>query len=152
MERITYQDIPEGLISAVLKLQGYINKSGLDHKLHEMLCMRVSQINGCAYCLDMHYKEAIHAGEEPLRLISLPAWRETTYYTPKEQAALAFAEYLTRLPDNGDHEHIHEELGKHFSKQEIAILTLAISQTNTWNRLNISFGTVAGNYKVGQFS
>jgi AhpD family alkylhydroperoxidase len=151
MERISYQDIPEGLVSAVLKLQAYINKAGLDPKLHELLCMRVSQINGCAYCLDMHYKEAIHAGEEPIRLISLPAWRETTYYTPKEQAALAFAEALTRLPDNGDHEHLHEELLKHFTKPEIAVLTLAISQTNTWNRLNISFGTVAGNYKVGQF-
>lgn len=151
MERISYQEIPEGMFPALLKLQGYINKSGLDAKLHELLATRISQINGCAFCLDMHYKEAIHAGEDPIRLISLPAWRETTYYTPREQAALAFAEALTRLPDNGDHEHIHEELLKHFTKQEIAFLTLAISQTNTWNRLNISFGTVAGNYKVGQF-
>ena len=151
MERISYHEIPEGLIQATLKLQAYINKAGLDAKLHELLATRISQINGCAYCLDMHYKEAIHAGEEPIRLISLPAWRETTYYTPKEQAALAFAEALTRLPDNGNHEHLHEELLKHFTKPEIAVLSLAISQTNTWNRLNISFGTLAGNYKVGQF-
>lgn len=151
MERISYHEIPEGLLTAVLKLQGYINRSGLDVKLQELLATRVSQMNGCAYCLDMHYKEAIYAGEDPLRLISLPAWRETTYYTPREQAALAFAEYLTRLPENADHAQMHEELLKHFTKQEVAHLSLAIAQTNTWNRLNISFGTPAGNYKVGQF-
>lgn len=152
MERISYQEIPEGLFQAVLKVGAYLNKSGLDRKLLELVCTRVSQINGCAFCLDMHYKEGLHLGEDPIRLMSLPAWRETTYYTPKEQAALAFAERLTRLQQDADYEDLHEELLKHFTKHEIANLTLAIAQINTWNRINVSFGPVAGNYKVGQFS
>lgn len=152
MERISYKEIPEGMFQAVLKVQAYVHKSGLDAKLLELICTRASQLNGCAYCLDMHYKEAVHLGEDPVRLLSLPAWRETTYYTPREQAALVFTETLTRLPENADYEHIHEGLLEHFTKAEIAHLTLAIAQINTWNRINISFGPIAGNYKVGQFS
>ncbi len=87
-------------------------------------------------------------GEKPLRLISLDAWRETPYYSPKEQAALAFAEDLTRMPSEKHSDAIHEELSKHFSKKEIAFLTLAIAQINSWNRLTRSFGTIPGNYEV----
>src|SRR5690606_1939009 len=100
------------------------------------------------YCLDMHYKEGIEAGETPLRLISVSVWRETSYYSPKEQAALKFAETLTYLPPNESSEGIHDELSEHFSKQEIALLTLAIIQINSWNRLVRSFGPAAGHYQV----
>jgi AhpD family alkylhydroperoxidase len=110
--------------------------------------MRVSLINNCAYCLDMHLKEGMAAGETALRLVSVAAWRETNYYTPKEQAVLAFAERLTYMTPNEPSEDIHDELSKHFSKQEIALLTLAVIQINSWNRLTRSFGTVAGNYQV----
>lgn len=148
MERISQNDLPEGLFQVVMQVQNYLDKSGLDLKLQSLVKFRVSQINNCAYCLDMHYKEAIEHGETPLRLISLDAWRETPYYSPREQAALAFAEILTHMPTEKSSDTIHEALSKHFSKQEIALLTVSIAQINTWNRITRSFGTVPGNYKV----
>lgn len=148
MERISLEDLPEGFIAPLLKVQEYIDKSGLDYLLLELLRMRVSQINNCAYCLDMHFKEGVHAGDTPLRLTSVSAWRETTYYSPKEKAVLAFAERLTKMPADEHNDDIHDELSKHFTKQEIAKLTLAVMQINAWNRLVRSFGTVAGNYQV----
>jgi len=132
----------------MLNVQQYVDNAGLDHRLLGLLRMRVSQINSCAYCLDMHYKEGIEAGESALRLISVSAWREAPYYSPKEQAVLAFAEHLTKMPDDESSEGLHDELLKYFSKPEIAYLTLAIVQINSWNRIVRSFGTVAGNYQV----
>lgn len=148
MERISYNDLPDGLIDAMKHVQNYIDDSGLDPLLLELMRTRVSQINGCAYCLDMHHKLAMHAGETIQRLISVSAWREAPYYSEKEQAVLEFAERLTRMPDEKDHHSLHETLLKHFSKKEIAILSLAVAQINSWNRLVASFGTVAGNFKV----
>lgn len=148
MERISYSELPEGLYQVLAQVEAYVGKSGLDHGLLTLIKLRVSQINSCAYCLDMHYKEGIHAGETPLRLISISAWRETHYYTPKEQAVLAFAETLTHMPAEEHSDHIHDELNKYFSKHEIAYLTLAVAQINTWNRLTRSLGTTPGNYKI----
>ena len=148
MERITYGDAPSGLMVAMMQVQNYVDHCGLDIKLLELLRFRVSQINSCAYCLDMHYKEAIHYGEDPLRLLSVSAWRETTYYSPAEQAALEFAEIITHLPAEQHSDDIHNELLKYFSKAEIANLTLAIAQINSWNRLVRSFGSTPGKFKV----
>ncbi|WP_276500280.1 carboxymuconolactone decarboxylase family protein [Terrimonas pollutisoli] len=150
MERISHRDLPNGLMQSMLQVQHYIDNSGLDFKLLELVRMRVSQINSCAYCLDMHFKEGVAAGETPLRLVSVSAWRETPYYSLKEQAALAFAEVLTRLPEEQHSDDIHDELEKHFTKEEIANLTLAVAQINSWNRLTRSFGTVPGNYQPRQ--
>ncbi len=150
MERISQRDVPAGLLQTLLHVQNYVDNSGLDVKLLDLVRMRVSQINSCAYCLDMHFKEGIEAGETPLRLISVSAWRETPYYSPKEQAVLAFAETLTNMPSEEHSDHIHDELNKYFTKEEIAKLTLAIIQINSWNRLTRSFGTVPGNYQVKQ--
>lgn len=148
MERISYKDMPNGFYDALFTVQKYVDNSGLDYGLLELIRMRVSQINSCAYCLDMHLKEGVHAGDSALRLLSVSAWRETNYYSPKEQAALEFAERLTHMrPEEHSHD-IHDELSKHFTKQEIAHLTLAIIQINSWNRMVRSFGTVAGNHKV----
>ncbi|SFC82256.1 alkylhydroperoxidase AhpD family core domain-containing protein [Parapedobacter composti] len=148
-ERITFQDYPAGLLDGMRKTQDYIDNSGLDHGLLELVYMRVSQINSCAYCIDMHYKKGLHYGETPLRLISVSAWRETPYYTEKEQAALAFAERLTHmLPEEHSHD-IHLALEKHFTKQEISVLSLAVAQINSWNRLMRSFGAVPGNFEIG---
>jgi len=149
-ERITYQDYPAGLLEGMRKTQDFIENSGLDHKLLELLFMRVSQINSCAYCMDMHYKKGLHYGETPLRLISVSAWRETPYYTEAEQAVLEFAEALTRMPSEVHTTGLHDRLRKHFTKPEIAILSLAIAQINSWNRLMRSFGTVPGNFEVDQ--
>lgn len=148
--RITLKDIPAGLIEAMRHVQTYIDTAGLDKRLLELMRTRVSQINGCAYCLDMHHKEALHAGETVLRLISVSAWREAPYYSPKEQAVLAFAEYMTRMPEEERMDDHHAELLPHFTRQEIALLSLAIAQINSWNRVIRSFGSVAGNYKVPQ--
>ena len=150
MERISQKDLPEGLIQTMFQVQQYVDHSGLDLKLLELIRMRVSQINSCAYCIDMHLKVGIEAGETPLRLVSVSAWRETPYYSPEEQAVLAFAETLTRLPEEQHSDHIHDELNKYFSKEEIAKLTLAIIQINSWNRLTRSFGTVPGKFQVKQ--
>src|SRR5690606_32175082 len=113
MERISGNELPQGLMQALLQVEKYIDHSGLDKQLLELMRMRVSQINSCAYCLDMHFKEGIAAGETSLRLISVSAWRETNYYSPKEQAVLAFAEELTRLEPEKHSDHIHDELKKH---------------------------------------
>jgi len=148
MERISFKEAPAGAYHAMKQLQDYVDNSGLDQKLLELMRFRISQINSCAYCLDMHFKEAVEMGETPLRLFSLSAWRETPYYTPKEEAVLAFAETLTKLPADEKSDHIHDELNKYFSKQEIANLTMAAVVINGWNRITRSFGTTPGKYKT----
>ena len=150
MERISLNETPQGMRNVLLNVEQYIAKSGMDKKLLNLMKIRASQINSCAYCLDMHYKEAVHIGETEQRLFSLSAWREAPYYSEKERAALAFTETLTRLPEEQSSDHIHDELSRHFSKDEIAYLTLCIAQINTWNRIVRSFGPVPGNYKVKQ--
>ncbi len=150
MERISLNETPQGMRDVLLNVEQYIAKSGMDKKLLNLVKIRASQINSCAYCLDMHSKEAIHIGETEQRLFSLSAWRETSYYSEKERAALAFTETLTRLPEEQSSDHIHVEVSQHFSKDEIAYLTLCIAQINTWNRIVRSFGPVPGNYTVKQ--
>jgi AhpD family alkylhydroperoxidase len=147
MERISQKEAA-GVYQAMYQVQQYVDQSGIDKKLMILLKFRVSQINSCAYCIDMHFKEGIHAGETPLRLISAGVWRETPYYTPEERAVLAFAEVLTHLPPEENSDTIHDELSKYFSKEQIAHLTLAIVMINSWNRLVRSFGPVPGKYKV----
>ena len=148
MERISFKDAPAGAYEAMKHLQNYVDNCGLDKKILELLRFRISQINSCAYCLDMHFKEAVEEGETPLRLFSLSAWRETPYYSPKEEAVLEFAETLTKLPADERSDNIHDKLNQYFSKQEIANLTLAIVAINGWNRITRSFGTVPGKYKT----
>lgn len=147
MERISFKEA-SGVYNALKQGQNFVENCGLDQKLLELIYMRVSQINSCAYCLDMHYKKGVHAGESPIRLISVSAWRETNYYSPQEQAVLAFAETLTHMPAEENSEAIHEGLNKYFTKDEIANITMAVIQINSWNRLVRSFGSVAGLYKV----
>lgn len=133
-------------MTVMRQVEAYISQCGLDKRLLELMRMRVSQINGCAYCIDMHYKEAIHAGESALKIISVSAWKEAPYYSEKERAVLAFAESLTLMHKEYDMDALHREMGSFFSKHEIANLSLAVAQINSWNRLMKSFGTVAGNY------
>jgi AhpD family alkylhydroperoxidase len=147
MERITFKEA-QGVYNALKVGQDYTENCGLDKQLKKLVQYRVSLINSCAYCLDMHYKEAMHLGIDPIKLISVGAWRETPYYSEKEKAVLAFAEHLTHLPAEVSSHNIHDELDKHFSKEEIANLTLAVIQINSWNRLVRSFGPTPGKYKV----
>lgn len=147
MERLTYQDIPEELFANLRSIEDFIGTSDLDQKLLELIRFRVSQINQCAYCLDMHYKEAKHAGETELRLSLLPAWKESNVFNKTEEAVLAYAEAMTILNEKAIEDSFNALL-PHFSKSQIALLSLTITQINTWNRLMKAFNFKAGEYKV----
>ena len=151
MERINYRELPAGLMTALYGVQQYIDKSGLEHSLMELIKIRASQLNQCAYCLDMHTKDALHAGETVQRIISLSAWRETGYYSERERAALAYTEAFTLLHEEQDTDALFAALLNQFTKTEIAHLTLAVAQINTWNRVARTFGTLPGSYEVGSF-
>jgi AhpD family alkylhydroperoxidase len=151
-QRIAFSDANKSLFEGLFKSEMYLKKSGLDPKLQELIKTRVSQINGCAYCLDMHYKDAVAMGESEQRLYSLPAWKECPYYSEAERAALAYAEAVTNIPQQEVTDEVYNTLTRYYNKSEIADLTLAITSINTWNRFNIAFKTKPGGYKVGQFN
>jgi AhpD family alkylhydroperoxidase len=121
--------------------------SKLEPKLLSLVRMRASQMNGCAYCLDMHSKEARAEGETEQRLYCLPAWRETPFYTDRERAALAWTEALTDISHGHAPDEVFDEVRKHFSEEELGFLTLAIVSINGWNRFAISFRVVPGTYQ-----
>ena len=146
-QRLDYGKVaPDGL-KAMLGLEAYARNSGLEHSLLELVKTRVSQINGCAYCLDMHTKDARAAGETEQRLYLLPAWRETGLYTPRERAALAWAEAVTRLTDQHVPDAVYDEARRHFDEKALVDLTLAVIAINGWNRLSIAFQVEAGSYQ-----
>lgn len=150
MERIGYQDIPTGMFEKLMALETLANESGLDMALLEMVRLRVAQLNKCAYCVDMHHKELQHLGESDLRLYSLGVWKETDYYTEQERLVLEFTEKLTKLGEDGIPDALFEGLATYFEKGEIAVLTLAIAQINTWTRLMRTFQFIPGRYRVNQ--
>jgi AhpD family alkylhydroperoxidase len=135
-------------LKPVFGLTTYLKKSTLDPKLKELIDFRVSQINGCAYCLDMHSKDARAHGETEQRLYGLSAWHEAPFYTDREKAALAWAEAVNK-PLVSDE--IYALASKHFSDEELIDLTLAVTTINIWNRINIAFPHGVGTYQVGQF-
>lgn len=150
MERITYQDIPKGMFENLRAIEDFIEQSSLEPKLLELIRLRASQKNGCAYCVDMHYKELKHLGETELRLSSLCVWEETPYFTDKERAVLYYTDALTKLNRSPIADQVYNELLDFFSKEEITYLSLAISQINTWNRLMKVFAFTPGNYNINQ--
>jgi AhpD family alkylhydroperoxidase len=137
---------PEGL-AALRKLQGYVDECGLQHSLLELVKTRASQINGCAYCLDMHTKDARAAGETEQRLYLLSAWRDAPFYSERERAALAWTEALTRIADAPIENELYEEVRSQFGEKELTDLTLAIVAINGWNRMAISFRRSVGSYR-----
>ena len=136
-----------GAYHAMLGLEKHLQSSELDPKLRELVKTRASQINGCAYCLDMHSKDARTHCESEQRLYLLNAWREAPFYSDAERAALAWTEALTRIADRPDTEPLLADLRKHFSDKEIADLSLAIVAINGWNRLAIGLGADVGSYQ-----
>jgi AhpD family alkylhydroperoxidase len=132
---------------AMLGLEKYLASCGLDHNLMHVLKLRASQINGCAYCIDMHWKDATAGGESAQRLYGLNAWRETEFYTPRERAALEWVERLTRIMDGHAPDEAYEGVREHFSEKEIVDLTLLASTINAWNRIAIALRSEAGTYK-----
>ena len=149
MARLDYRKAAPGAMKAMLGLQQYVNDCGLEHPLMELVKMRASQINGCGYCLDMHSKDARAAGETEQRLYALNAWRETPFFTPREQAALAWTEAVTQVSTAEDHvgDALYAQVRKHFSEKEIVDLTLCIIAINGWNRLAIPFRSDVGGYQ-----
>ncbi len=149
--RINYGKVSPDALNAMQGLEKYVHDSGLEPSLYELVKIRASQINKCAYCIDMHTKVARNGGESEQRLYGLAAWQETPYYTERERAALAWTEALTLISENDVSESLYEATRKYFDEQEIIALTMAIITINGWNRLAISFRTVPGSYKVQTF-
>jgi AhpD family alkylhydroperoxidase len=137
---------PEAM-KAVSDLHAYVRRCGLDHKLLELVKLRASQINGCAWCMDMHSKELRAAGEDEQRLHLLGAWRECPFYSERERAALAWTEALTRLTDGNVPDDVFALARAQFSEEELVKLTLAIVAINGANRINVAFRTVPGSYQ-----
>ena len=134
---------------ALLNLQAYVNQSGLEPSLLELVKMRASQLNGCAFCIDMHTKDARAEGESERRLYGLSAWHETPFYTPRERAALEWAESLTRIASSHVPDELYARTREHFTEAELVGLTLAIIAINGWNRVAIPFRAEVGSYKPG---
>jgi AhpD family alkylhydroperoxidase len=145
--RIDYRKFAQEPLKHMLGLEKYIAESGLDPKLVHLLKMRASQINGCAYCLDMHSIDARAAGESEQRLYTLDAWRETPFFSDRERAALAWTESLTLIAQTHAPDDVYADLQKHFTEKEIVDLTFVVGAINLWNRLAISMRAVPGHYK-----
>jgi AhpD family alkylhydroperoxidase len=151
-QRINAYEKGQGALKAMLGISAYLAKSSLEKNLLYLIEYRVSQINGCAYCLDMHSKDLRHGGETEQRIYMISGWRETDLYTARERAALEWAESVTLLNEGHVPDEVFENVRKEFSEEELIDLTLAVGAINTWNRVNIAFRTKAGSYQPGQWS
>jgi AhpD family alkylhydroperoxidase len=146
--RLNFYQAAPGAVNAMRGLEHYINSnSGLESSLRELIKTRASQINGCAYCIDMHTKDARAAGETEQRLYALNAWRETPFFTDRERAALEWTEAVTLVSEDHVPDEIFFRVRQHFSEAELVNLTLAIVAINGWNRLAIAFRAVPGSYQ-----
>jgi len=139
--------IGSGLGRAMLALSREVETSGLDRRLFELIKIRASQMNGCAYCIDMHTQEARLAGESEQRIYALNAWRETPFFTDRERAALEWTEAVTRVGDTHVPDDLYERTRQHFEEPELVALTFAVVVINGWNRLAVSFRAPAGTYR-----
>lgn len=133
-----YTASPEAL-KALIALEVAVSKLGIEPAIQELIKLRASQINGCAFCVDMHTSDMRKAGESERRIAAVCVWEETPFFTPRERAALAWTEALTRIADTRAPDAIYEELAEQFSAKEMVDITLAINTINSWNRLAIGF-------------
>ena len=145
--RIDLSKLSPEPLKALLAVEAYLAACGLEHSTLHLVKMRASQVNGCAYCLDMHSKDARAAGETEQRLYALNAWRETPFFSPRERAALGWTEALTLVAATHAPDEAFEEVRQHFSEAEAANLTLAVAMINTWNRVAIGLRSVPGTYQ-----
>lgn len=146
-QRVNYSAVAPDAFKALLGVEEYVRKTGLDYKLIELVKIRVSQINGCAYCLDMHTIDTRAHGETEQRIYCLPAWRESPFYTDQERAALEMAEAVTLISTKGVSDELYQKVREQFSEKEFIDLLMAIIAINSWNRLAISTNAIPGNYK-----
>ena len=146
-QRIDYQSVAPGAVKAMYGLEAYVRRCGLEHALLELMKLRVSQINGCAFCIDMHWKDARAGGETEQRLYSLSAWREAPFYTERERAALEWAEMVTLVAETHVPDDTYGRVREHFDEEQLVNLTMAVVTINSWNRLAIAFRAVPGDYQ-----
>jgi AhpD family alkylhydroperoxidase len=144
--RLDYRTFNQEPLQALLAMEKYIAGCSVDRKLAHLLKLRASQINGCAYCIDMHSIDARAAGETEQRLYALDAWRETPFYDDRERAALAWIEAITLVAQTHAPDGVYEEVTKHFNPQQVIDLTYIAATINTWNRLAIALRAVPGHY------
>src|ERR1035437_1539443 len=145
--RIDYKQVAPAVFQAMLAFETFVHSCGLDPVLLELIKIRASQINGCAYCLDMHTKDARAQGETEQRIYALNAWRETPFFTEKERAALAWTEAVTLVATSQVSDEVYEPMRRHFSELEMVNCTAAVVAINGWNRLAVSFRSVPGTYQ-----
>jgi AhpD family alkylhydroperoxidase len=145
--RLNYGKVAPGVYDAMDALDQYLGNCGLEESLVQLIRLRASQINGCAYCIDMHWKDLVALGEKEQRLYSLDAWRECPYYTERERAALAWTDSVTRIADDHAPDALYQEVRQHFSEKELSDVTLTIATINAWNRLSIAARLVPGAYQ-----
>lgn len=145
-EHISYAKFAPGGTQAILSLEDYVKQSGLETSLLELIRLRASQINGCAYCIDMHTKDARDEGESEQRLYGVSAWGESPFYSEREKAALAWTEAVTKISERQVPDEVYERARQQFNKKELVDLTMAVIAINSWNRLSIPFHTPPGSY------
>jgi len=143
-QRIDYQQQSPELFKKFVDFNLAVKKASVEESILDLVAIRASQINGCAFCVDMHVKQATIHGERALRLHHLAAWRDSTLFAPRERAALAWTEVLTQLPPQGVPDDIYERVHTQLSEKEITDLTYAIMAINAWNRINVGFKSVPG--------
>ncbi len=143
-QRINYQKLSQPAFRKLYEMAQQVKESGLGDKLLDLVNIRASAINGCAFCADMHVKEAKIHGERELRLYHVPIWRESPLFDARERAALEWTEIVTRLPEGGIPDEVYERVRAQFSEKELSDLTFAVATINFWNRLNVSFRTPPG--------
>jgi AhpD family alkylhydroperoxidase len=148
MERLSYAQAAPGVYRSMRGMHDYLQQCGLDHRLLNLVYLRASQINGCAYCIDMHWKDLRAEEVSEQQLYMLDAWREWPEYSDRERAALEWTEAVTRLRDGDVPDAVYEQARTQFSDEELANLTLAVCAINSWNRLNVAFRRKAGSYRV----
>ncbi len=148
--RIDYLKAARDGVRILYEMERYLKGCGLEHSLLELIKVRASQLNGCAFCIDMHTKDARAQGETEQRLYALSAWRETPFFTERERAALEWTEKLTLISTNDVPDSLFEAIREHFDEAELVNLTLAVNAINSWNRLAISMRSVPGSYQRKQ--
>ncbi|MEO6808845.1 MAG: carboxymuconolactone decarboxylase family protein [Isosphaeraceae bacterium] len=148
--RLNYNALAPDPLKGMLALESAVRRSGLEHSLLELVKLRASQINGCAFCIDMHSKDARAHGETEQRLYALNAWQETPFYTDRERAALAWTEAVTLVSDGHVSDSVYGEVRAQFDEKSLVDLTWAIAAINSWNRMAISFRALPGAYEPGQ--
>jgi AhpD family alkylhydroperoxidase len=147
MMRVDYYKVSPGGVKALHALEQYLRSSGLEPALIELVKLRASLMNGCAYCVDLHTKDARAKGETEQRLFAVSVWRETPFFSPRERAALAWTEAVTKIGRNGVTDALYDEARAQFSEKELVDLSLAVIAINAWNRLAVTFRPAVGNYK-----